>query len=341
MKRVKIADKEKVILEEFTPREPLENEVRLKIAYCGICGSDVHAYFGEHPFIPIPAYPGHECSGIIEKVGSKVSNLKVGQKVTFLPQVTCGKCYNCRNGRYNICEELKVIGAQTEGAMAELFNVDSKLIIPLPDNFDLKDASLIEPLSVAVHAVKRAGNILGENVVILGAGTIGLLLLQVAKVAGAKNVLITDIYDSRLNLAKELGAEFTVNTRKQNLTREYINSIFGERGVGVVFEAVGIEATIRQAIEIVRKGGEIIVVGVFGKETTVKMSLVQDREINIKGSLMYLKEDFEDSVNLIERGKVNVSKLITHVFNLEEAEEAFKVASKEKERAIKVLIKIS
>jgi L-iditol 2-dehydrogenase len=341
MKRVRIKEKEVVVLEDYSPTEPSDYEVRLKVAYCGICGSDVHAYFNEHPFISLPAIPGHECSATIEKLGSKVSGLKVGQKVTFIPQLTCGKCYNCRNGRYNICENLKVIGAQADGAMAELFNVDSKLIVPLPDDFDLMDAALVEPLAVAVHAVKATGSLFGENVIVLGAGTIGLLLAQVSKFAGASNVMITDVFNSRLKLAKQLGVDFTINSREFSLTKNYLREMFGEREVGVIFEAVGIEATIKQAIELVRKGGRITVVGVFGKETKVNMGLVQDREISIRGSLMYLREDFEDAVELIRKEKVKVKPLITHIFELKDANKAFETAAKEKEKALKVLIKVS
>jgi L-iditol 2-dehydrogenase len=341
MKRVRIKEKEVVVLEEYSPTESSDYEVRLKVAYCGICGSDVHAYFNEHPFISLPAIPGHECSATIEKLGSKVSGLKVGQKVTFIPQLTCGKCYNCRNGRYNICENLKVIGAQADGAMAELFNVDSKLIVPLPDDFDLMDAALVEPLAVAVHAVKATGSLFGENVIVLGAGTIGLLLAQVSKFAGASNVMITDVFNSRLKLAKQLGVDFTINSREFSLTKNYLREMFGEREVGVIFEAVGIEATIKQAIELVRKGGRITVVGVFGKETKVNMGLVQDREISIRGSLMYLREDFEDAVELIRKEKVKVKPLITHIFELKDANKAFETAAKEKEKALKVLIKVS
>jgi L-iditol 2-dehydrogenase len=341
MKRVKIKGKELVELEDYSPAEPSEHEVRLKVAYCGICGSDVHAYFNEHPFISLPAIPGHECSATIEKLGSNVSGLKVGQKVTFIPQITCGKCYNCRNGRYNICESLKVIGAQADGAMSELFNVDSKLVIPLPDDFDLMDAALIEPLAVAVHAVKVTGSLFGENVVILGAGTIGLLLAQVSKFVGASSVMITDVFNSRLKLAKQLGVDFVVNSRDFSLTKKYLSETFGERATGVIFEAVGIEATIRQAIELVKKGGRVTVVGVFGKEVKVNMGFVQDREINIKGSLMYLREDFEDAVELIRKEKVKVKPLVTHIFELKDAGNAFETAAKEKEKALKVLVKIS
>ncbi|MBO3758068.1 MAG: alcohol dehydrogenase catalytic domain-containing protein [Thermoproteota archaeon] len=341
MKKVKIKEKELVELEEYSPSEPSDHEVRLKVAYCGICGSDVHAYFNEHPFISLPIVPGHECSATVEKLGGKVSGLKVGQKVTFIPQLTCGKCYNCRNGRYNICENLKVIGAQVDGAMTELFNVDSKLVVPLPDDFDLMDAALIEPLAVAIHAVKVTGSLFGENVLILGAGTIGLLLAQVSKFVGASSVMITDVFNSRLKLAKQLGADFAINSREFNLTKNYLRETFGEREAGVIFEAVGIEATIKQAVELVRKGGRITVVGVFGKETKVNAGLIQDREINIRGSLMYLKEDFEDAVELIRKGKVHVKPFITHIFELKDASKAFETAAKEKEKALKVLIKIS
>jgi len=341
MRRVRLVSAKHVVLEEFSPEEPKEGQVRLRVKFCGICGSDLHAYFNKHPFIKLPGVPGHECSAVIEKLGPGVVNLKDEQRVTLIPQLACGECYNCRNGRYNICERLRVIGAQADGAMSELFNVESKLVVPLPDEISLEEAALVEPLAVAVRAVKAAGSLLGKNVVVLGSGPVGLFIIQVAKVAGASTVLATDIFDSRLKLAKELGADHVVNSRRVELTKEKLRSFFlGER-VGVVFEAVGVESTIRQAINIVGKGGLIVVVGVFGEETRVNMGLVQDREITVKGSLMYLHEDFYDALSLIIRGSVKAKPLITHTFNMDQVEEAFNTAAISKENAIKVLLKIT
>lgn len=337
---MKIASPNMVVIEDVLPQEPRDDQVRLSMRYCGICGSDIHAFYGEHPFIRLPAIPGHECSGIIERLGRNVSNLKIGQPVTFIPQLTCGKCQNCRKGRYNICDELRVIGAQADGAMCELFNVESELIFPLPESIDMKEAALIEPIAVSVHAMKLAGNVLGENVMILGAGPIGLFLAQVAIVAGASMVVITDIYESRLKLARKLGVDHAINARETILSKHELKRLTGESEFEVIFEAVGIEQTITQGIELVQKGGKIVVVGVFRRGAMVKMSLVQDREITIQGSLMYLKEDFAEAITLLERGKVKAQPLITSIFSIDHAADAFRTAASSKDKEVKVLISI-
>ena len=339
MRRARLISAERVVLEEFDPEEPREDEVRLSVEFCGICGSDVHAYFNKHPFIKLPRVPGHECSAVIEKLGASVVGLQVGQRVTLIPQLACGKCHNCRNGRYNICENLRVIGAQVDGAMSELFNVDSSLVISIPDEISLEEAALIEPLAVAVRAVKAAGGLLGKKVVVLGSGAIGLFIAQVSKAAGVSAVVSTDVSEFRLKLAKELGADVVVNARETPITRDALSSLVPEGRIDVAFEAVGIESTIRQAIESVAKGGTVIVVGVFGDETRVNMGLIQDREIRVQGSLMYLREDFQDAISLMSRKLVKVRPLITHISDLDHVKDAFRTATL-RERAVKVLVRI-
>jgi len=340
MRRVRLISAENVVLEEFEPGEPSEGQVRLAMKYCGICGSDVHAYFNKHPFIKLPSFPGHECSAIIEKVGPGVTRLIPGQRVTLIPQLTCGDCHNCRNGRYNICERLRVIGAQAEGAMSELFNIDEVLVAPLPDEISLEEGALIEPLAVAVRAVKLAGSMLGRNALVLGSGTIGLFVAQVAKAAGASLVIVTDVLDYRLNLAKELGANQAVNSSTTPLTADTLRSLLSGGRADVIFEAVGAEDTMRQAIDLVAKGGTIVVIGVFGEDVRLNMGLVQDREITIKGSLMYLHEDFRDAISLVSAGSVKVRPFITHTFDLDRVREAFKTAAASKGQAMKVLVKV-
>jgi len=340
MRRVRLISAENVVLEEFEPGEPSEGQVRLAMKYCGICGSDVHAYFNKHPFIKLPSFPGHECSAIIEKVGPGVTRLIRGQRVTLIPQLTCGDCHNCRNGRYNICERLRVIGAQAEGAMSELFNIDEVLVAPLPDEISLEEGALIEPLAVAVRAVKLAGSMLGRNALVLGSGTIGLFVAQVAKAAGASLVIVTDVLDYRLNLAKELGANQAVNSSTTPLTADTLRSLLSGGRADVIFEAVGAEDTMRQAIDLVAKGGTIVVIGVFGEDVRLNMGLVQDREITIKGSLMYLHEDFRDAISLVSAGSVKVRPFITHTFDLDRVREAFKTAAASKGQAMKVLVKV-
>lgn len=337
MRRVRIVAPEEVVIEDASLPELGSQEVLIAVRYCGICGSDIHAYFGRHPFITLPVVPGHECSGIISDVGRDVSTFSIGQRVTIIPQVTCGTCYNCRTGRYNICNELKVIGCQTDGALAEYFPVGSQYLVPLSDRISLREAALIEPFAVAVHALRKSEMRIGSRAVILGAGTIGLAVLQSAKFAGASETIITDVYDEHLRLAKRLGADHAINVRTTDPV-EFVRGMFGVEGVDLAFECVGIEATVNQAIQMTRKGTKIVVVGVFERDASVKMGLVQDRELELMGSLMYSREDFLDAMRLMEIGALRAKPLISKVFGIDQADKAFKFATTEKENAIKVLI---
>lgn len=339
MRRVRIVAPEEVVIEDVEIPELGNQEVLIATRYCGICGSDIHAYFGRHPFITLPVVPGHECSGVVSDMGQEVSAFSIGQKVTIIPQVTCGTCYNCRIGRYNICNELRVIGCQTDGALTEYFAVGSQHVVPLPDRISLKEATLIEPFAVAVHAVRKSGIKIGSRVAILGAGTIGLSVLQSVKFAGASEVIITDVYDERLRLAKRLGADYAINVRTADPVK-FVHRRFGIEGVDLVFECVGVKATVNQAIQMARKGTKIIVIGVFEKDVSVKMGLVQDRELELIGSLMYSREDFLDAMKLLEIGTLEAKPLISKIFSIDQVDEAFKFAATKKEKAVKVLISI-
>ncbi|MFX0063845.1 MAG: zinc-binding dehydrogenase [Candidatus Hermodarchaeota archaeon] len=343
MKRILIKDPNMINLEEIPDPSPGFGEIKLQIAYCGICGSDLHAYQGKHPFISLPATPGHEFSARIVELGEGVNergmSFEIGQRVTCEPSLVCGQCYLCKTGRYNICENLRVMGCQAEGAMSEYIIVPAEKVVPIPEELSLKHAVLVEPLAVAVHAIRNSKINIGDNVVILGAGTIGLFLLQMAKLAGAKNIIVTDIQENRLALAKDLGATRVINAAEEDPMRILLKEKPFE-GWEIVFEAVGIETTMQQALDIVRKGGKVIVVGVFGAETTVIMKNVQDREIEIIGTLMYVMRDIKDAIDLIASRKVKVEFLITSVYKLEQAEEAFKTAF-DTQNQLKVIFEIS
>ena len=186
--------------------EPAPGEALIKIMKIGVCGSDIHVYHGEHPFTSYPITQGHEVSGLVEKLGEGVTGLTVGQKVTIQPQVVCGECYPCRHGKYNLCEKLKVMGFQTTGVASHYFAVDAKKVTPLPEGMGLDEGAMIEPLAVAVHAVRRAGDVTGQDICVLGAGPIGILVAQAAKGMGARRVMVTDVSSLRLDKAKECGA---------------------------------------------------------------------------------------------------------------------------------------
>ncbi|MHA1793876.1 MAG: zinc-dependent alcohol dehydrogenase [Promethearchaeota archaeon] len=345
MRRLYLPKKYEVEIQDIPATDPKENEVQVEIAYCGVCGSDVHTYKGLHPFVPLPATPGHEGAGIITKLGpgAEKSGLKVGDKVTFEPNLVCGECYNCKIGRYNICENLRVMGCQSHGMMQDLFTAPVEKVVKLPQDMSLKKAALTEPLAVGLHAVRRSGVQVGDNVVIIGAGTIGLSVLQFVKLAGAKNILVTDLIEKRLELAKKLGATHVVNASELPV-HEYLEKnpeIMGFEGVDVVFECVGVEASMNECLKVARKGAKIIVLGVFGKlVNNFNAAWVQDREFNIIGSLMYTMRDITDTMYSIYTGKVNVDLMITAIVDLDDGAKAFELADKDAKNQIKVLIKV-
>ena len=339
MRRILIPEANKAKLEEVDEPKPGPGEVSLKIAYCGICGSDLHAFKGDHPFVPLPATPGHEFSGKIASIGEHVLDFNVGDRVTVEPSLVCGKCYNCKIGRYNICNELSVMGCQGDGAMADYLVVPADKVIPIPDNLSLKHATLVEPLAVGVHALKKGRNLFNKNVVIIGAGMIGLAVLVCVVKAGAERIIITDLSDERLKLAKNLGATQTINASKLNP----VEIILGEQpyeGIDVVFECVGVERSVRNAMDIIRKGGRVIVVGVFGDEVKVNMANVQDREQEIIGSLMYTRRDFTEAVRMLANAPFSPDLFITEIYPLEKAEEAFNAALNTKKN-LKVTFEIN
>jgi len=201
-------------IKEVPVPEVKPGQVLVAMKRVGVCGSDIHVFHGQHPYVTYPLTQGHEVSGEIVALGEGVTSLAIGQKVTIEPQVTCGQCHPCRHGKYNLCENLKVMGFQTTGAASEYFAVDAAKITLLPDSMTFEEGAMIEPLAVAVHAVKRVGDITGKKVAVLGAGPIGILLVQTLKAFGAAEVLVTDVSDLRLKLAKACGADYAFNTRE-------------------------------------------------------------------------------------------------------------------------------
>ena len=215
----------KIIFREIETPVPGPGQVLVRIKRIGVCGSDIHVYYGEHKGTGYPVTQGHEVSGQVAGLGEGVTQFRVGQKVTIEPQVVCGKCYPCRHGKYNLCEHLRVMGFQTTGTASEYFAVDAERVTALPDAMTYDEGAMIEPLAVTVHAAKRFAELDGAKVAILGCGPIGILLAQTVKALGAASVLITDISDYRLQLAKECGADFAVNTREKDLGKHCWNAL--------------------------------------------------------------------------------------------------------------------
>jgi len=315
------------------------DQVLIRIKRIGVCGSDIHVYYGLHPYTSYPVIQGHEVSGVISKVGENVENFQPGDLVTIIPQVVCGKCYPCRTGQYHICDNLKVMGFQTDGAAQEYFAVDANNVIPIPKEINMDHAAFIEPISVGVHAIQKAGDIKGKRILVLGAGTIGNLLAQAARAMGAEKVLITDIKPYKLEKARQCGLKNVVNTSKEDLA-EKIQQVFGPDKMDYIFECVGAQQTITQAIDNARKGSTIVVVGVFSKDPKVNLGFVQDRELRLLGTLMYQRKDYELAISIVASGKINLEPLITHRFAFDDYLNAYKMIDQSNGKYMKVMIEL-
>ncbi len=315
-------------------------EIVMKTLRIGVCGSDIHVYHGLHPYTGYPVVQGHEVGGVVASVGPGVTGFEPGDRITFMPQLTCGKCYPCTHGMYHICESLKVMGFQTGGAGQEYFTLPAENVLKLPESLSLDLAAMVEPIAVVVHALARGGGAEGKRVVVLGAGPIGNLAAQVARESGAKAVMITDVSPYKLAKARECGIEFVVDSRQDNLG-EAIARDFGPEKADLILECVGIEATMTDAINDARKGSTIVVVGVFGKKPLVDLGLVQDRELTLVGTLMYQKPDYERAIDLVNSGKMYLNEMITHRFPFDRYLDAYHAIEAAHGEYLKVMIELN
>lgn len=318
---------------------PGPDQVLVKIMKIGVCGSDIHVFHGTHPFTSYPVTQGHELSAKIVELGSNVTGFTPGQKVTIEPQIYCGTCYPCRHGKYNLCESLKVMGFQATGTASEYFAVDASKVTPLPENLTFNEGAMIEPLAVTVHAAKRFPEIEGAKVAILGCGPIGILLAQTCKALGAESVLITDISDKRLELAKSVGADFTINTMNKDFGEALVES-FGPDKADVIYECAGNDITMGQAIKYARKGSMIVLVAVFGKMANVDLAVLNDHELDLNTTMMYRHEDYVDAIRLVSEGKIQLKPLMTTHIPFEEYQSAYEFIDNNREISMKVLIDV-
>ncbi len=319
---------------------PKDNEVILQTRRIGVCGSDIHVYHGMHPYTSFPVVQGHEVGGVVAALGTNVTGLKVGDKITFMPQVTCGKCYPCTHGMYHICESLKVMGFQTGGAAQEYFALPAENVLKLPESLSLDQAAMIEPISVTVHALARGGGVEGKRVLVLGAGPIGNLTAQVARASGAKAVMITDVSPYKVEKARKCEIPYVVNTAQEKLGDALLRD-FGPEKADLILECVGVEPTITDAVSNARKGTTIVIVGVFGKKPQIDLGLVQDRELSLVGTLMYQRADYECAIKLAASGTLNLEEMITHRFPFERYLDAYHAIEASRGEYLKVMIELA
>ena len=330
----------KIEFREIPVPEPKAGEVLVKIMRIGVCGSDIHVYHGTHPFTSYPITQGHEVSGEIAALGAGVEGLYVGQKVTIEPQVTCGRCYLCRHGKYNLCEELKVMGFQTTGVASTYFAVDASKVTPIPQDMSFDEGAMIEPLAVAVHAANQARAVQDQNIVVIGAGPIGNLVAQTLKAKGAKAVLISDISALRLGIARDCGIGHTVNTRDKDLG-EAILECFGPDKADIIYDCAGNDISMGQAIRYARKGSQILLVAVFGKMANVDLAVLNDHELDLNTTMMYRHPDYVEAIELVQAGKINLNRLMTNHFAFLDYQKAYEYIDANRESTMKVLIDVN
>lgn len=329
----------KIEFREIPTPVPGDDEVLIRVMKIGICGSDIHVYHGKHPFTSYPVTQGHEISGEVVEFGKNVTGFHVGQKVTVQPQVTCGKCYPCRHGKYNLCEELKVMGFQTTGMASHYFAAPAKLVLPLPDSMTFDQGAMIEPLAVAVHAVRQFGDIKGKNVAVIGAGPIGNLVFQAAKGMGANKVLVTSHGGIRAELAKKCGADYVIDTGKKNFGDALLNC-FGPDKADVIYDCAGNNASIGDAIKYARKGSTIILVAVFADMADVDLAVLNDHELDLNTTMMYRVEDYIDAIKLVQDKKVKLEPLMSKTFRFSEYKDAYEYIDQNKASSMKILIDV-
>ncbi len=289
-------------------------DVLVRVRACGICGSDIHGLDGSTGRRVPPLIMGHEAAGVIEAVGAGVTEWKAGDRVTFDSMVSCGKCHFCKRGEINLCDARQVLGVSTgeyrrHGAFAEFVSVPQRILYRLPDNVPFEHAAMIEPISVAVHAVNVTPIEMGDTAVIVGSGMIGLLTIQAARVAGCTRVFAVDLDDAKLALAKELGADETFNPKNCDVVAE-IQARTGGRGADVVLEAVGATEPIKTAIAAVRKGGTVTLIGNITPKIDLNLQAVVTREIRLQGTCGSCGE-YPACIDLLSRGLIKVEPFIS------------------------------
>lgn len=318
--------------------EITDTQVLIRVKSVGVCGSDIQMYHGLHRYMTYPVVLGHEVSGTLEKVGADVSGYQVGDRVTVEPQISCGECYPCSTGRFNVCESLRVMGVHADGFAAEYVAVDSKYLHPCPHDLDFDKITLVEPLAVGVGSIKRA-NYKGANIAVIGAGTIGNLIAQSAQALGAGSVLITDIMDNKLEYAQKCGIKHCVNTKTMGLTKA-IEETFGSRKADVIVDAAATKGSFMAALEASRPSSEIIITGNYKEPMELEVPRIQRREVNLVGHMMYVREDFSDAIRFLADGTVKVDGFVTKRFPMVQFRDAFQYIDDHPTEIMKALVDI-
>jgi L-iditol 2-dehydrogenase len=343
MKALLLTAPSKLEFVDFPEPKPAEDEVVVRVRACGICGSDIHGWDGSSGRRNPPLIMGHEASGEVVATGPRVSAWHAGDRVTFDSTIYCGVCRFCRQGQVNLCENRRVVGVapaeyKQHGAFAERLAIPERILYRLPDSLPFEHAAMVEPVSIAVHAVQRTKIAPGSTAVVVGSGMIGLLVIQALRWAGAKNVIAVDLADNRLALARQLGATHAINSGKEDAAAE-VARITDGLGAEVSFEVVGFTSTQALALSVLKRGGACVLVGNLSPKTQdFPLQSVVTKEITILGSCASAGE-YPLCLDLIARGVINVTPMIETVAPLAEGAGWFsKLSAKDGGRYMKVIL---
>jgi 2-desacetyl-2-hydroxyethyl bacteriochlorophyllide A dehydrogenase len=315
------------------------DEVLIRVRFAAICGSDLHLFKGKHPSAALPSAVGHELSGEVVEVGRSVEAISVGDLVTVEPVIACGSCYFCQRGKYHLCQDISFHYRRGQGAFGEYFVAPARHTFKLPANVSLEEGALVEPLSVALHAVNKSGLSLGASCAVFGAGAIGLLTCTLASRITQSLTFSIDIDRFRLQKALEMGASVSINSREEDPVERILHDTAG-LGADFSFEAVGIAETLAQSLRSLRKGGLATLIGIFEEDLPpVPINLFIQKEISLSGSQGY-NWDFQRALRILETNTLNLKTLITHRFPLAELQDAFALLLSRENQAVKVIIEV-
>ena len=337
MKAIVISNPNEIEIREIPMPEVKDGEALLKVKYVGICGADVASFTGNQPFTTYPRIPGHEFSAEIVEVPENDKGLKAGDIVTCNPYFNCGGCYSCERGFVNCCTDNQTMGVQRDGAFCEYISMPVERIYD-GKGLSAQELALIEPFSISQHAVSRAEIKTTDDVLIIGAGPIGLFALLAAK-QKCRRIVVADILDNRLALAKEYGADAVINTKTASL-EEFTKEFTGGNGFDVCIEACGAPETFLGCIESAAFAANIILIGNGKRETNFVHSIILKKELNIHGSRNALKDDFINNIELVASGKADVMKMVSGIYGMDNALDAFKALADNDGTLAKLLIKI-
>ncbi|MDF2570717.1 MAG: alcohol dehydrogenase [Sporomusa sp.] len=312
-----------------------EESVLIRVRAIGICGSDVHAYHGKLATVSFPRIIGHEVVGEVVEVGNAVTKVRVGDHVVMDPVVSCGECPACKAGRHNVCRDVKCMGVACEGGGAEYIVLPQKNIFPMPDSLPWREAVVAEPYTIGAQVVSQGSVKAGDKMLVMGAGPIGLVILQAAKRLGAE-VLVTDLSSARLELAKKMQADVVIEPAKQDLAQA-ISEFTGGYGVDVAVDAVGVPSLFEQAIDLTAPAGRIVVIGFNPSPTQVPELPITRKELEIRGSRMNAGK-FPEVIQWIAAGEVETNLLVSHEFSFADINQAFALLDKDPDKTCKVII---